>query len=96
MKKTLICLVISLGVASSLLFLEGKSFYRLLDLKFYDLQMNLRKPPAQDQRILFVEMDEEAIRSLGRWPWPRETNARLIETLTELGAKQIIFDVTLP
>jgi adenylate cyclase len=94
MKKTAICLILSLGVASLLLFLESKPFYQILDLKLYDLQMNLRKPPAEDPRILFVEMDEEAINNLGRWPWPRSVFAHIIDTLNSLGARQIIFDVT--
>ena len=94
MKKTAICLILSLSVASLLLFLESKPFYKILDLKLYDLQMNLRKPPAQDPRILFVEMDEEAINNLGRWPWPRNIFAHIIDTLDSLGARQIIFDVT--
>ena len=94
MKKTVICLIISLGVASLFLFLESKPFYQILDLKLYDLQMNLRKSPAEDPRILFVEMDEEAINSLGRWPWPRSVFAHIIDTLDSLGARQIVFDVT--
>ncbi len=94
MKKTVICLIISLGVACSLVFLERSSFYQILNLKLYDLQMNLRKPPDQDPRILFVEMDEEAINTLGRWPWPRNILAHIIDTLASLGARQIIFDIT--
>ena len=94
MKKTIICLVISFLVASTLLFLENKPFYQILDLKLYDLQMTLRKPPAEDPRILFVEMDEEAIHNLGRWPWPRNVFAHMVDTLHSLGARQIIFDVT--
>ncbi len=94
MKKSIICLIISLSVASLLLFLEGKPFYQILDLKLYDLQMNLRKDPVQDPRILFVEMDEEAINNLGRWPWPRNIFANIINTLDALGARQIVFDIT--
>ena len=94
MKKVVICLILSLGIAFLLLFLENKPFYQILDLKLYDLQMNLRKPPAQDPRILFVEMDDKAIHYLGRWPWPRNVFATIIDTLHSLGAQQILFDVT--
>jgi len=84
----------SIGIALSLLFLETQNFYKVLDLKLYDLQMVTRQTPAQDDRILFVEMDNEAIDNLGRWPWPRNIFANLTNTLNDLGAKQIIFDVT--
>jgi len=94
MKKTTICLLISLGIVSLLLLLENRPFYQILDLKLFDLQMNLRKAPAQDQRILFVEMDDMAVDQLGRWPWPRNIFANIVNTLHSLGAKQIVFDVT--
>jgi len=94
MKKTAICLLISLGIASLLLFLENKTFYQTLHLKLYDLQMNMRKAPVQDRRILFVEMDDATIDHLGRWPWPRNIFATILDTLHSLGAKQVLFDVT--
>jgi len=94
MKKATICLLISLGIASFLFLLENKPFYQILDLKLFDLQMNLRKAPAQDERILFVEMDDVAVDQLGRWPWPRNIFANMIDTLQSLGARQVVFDVT--
>ena len=94
MKKTAICLVISFGVAFLLLWLEGNPVYQVLDLKLYDVRMNLRRAPAEDPRVLFVEMDEEAVNNLGRWPWPRNIFAHIVDTLNALGARQIIFDVT--
>ncbi len=93
-KKVSLCLLISLLIATSLVLIERHPFYQLLELKLYDLQMNLRTPPKQDERILFVEMDEEAIENLGRWPWPRNIFANIINTLNSLNAKQVIFDVT--
>lgn len=94
MKKIIISLAISLSVCVILLLLNNIPFYRMLELKLYDLRINLSSPIPQDERIVYVEMDEEAIRQLGRWPWPRDINACLIDTLKSLGAKQIIFDVT--
>jgi len=94
MKKTAICLIISFGIAFLLLALADKPFYQILDQKLYDLQMNLRTSPVQDPRILFVEMDDDAIDQLGRWPWPRNVFANITNTLTALGARQILFDVT--
>lgn len=93
-KRFAICLSISLSVAALLTFFESHPFYHLLELKLYDLRMNLRTPPRQDPRILFVEMDDEAIANLGRWPWPRNIFANMLNTLESLGARQIVFDVT--
>ena len=94
MKKAALCLLISFGITFLLVSLANKPFYQILDQKLYDLQMNLRQPPAQDPRILFGEMDDAAIEQLGRWPWPRNVFANITNTLNALGARQIIFDVT--
>ena len=94
MKKIVICLIISLFIALALTLLSPLPFFQTIENKLYDLQMILRDQPIQDERILFVEMDEESIQNIGRWPWPRDYNAFIIDTLMSLGARQILFDVT--
>jgi len=62
------------------------------DLLFYDLQLGQwSKPPAPD--IVIVAIDEKSLTELGRWPWPRERHARLIDILSEAGAKAIALDI---
>lgn len=79
-------------ILSSLLF---KGLYETFELKTVDLRFQLRRGSLpQRQDIVFVEMDEEAIQDLGRWPWPRETFAHIIDVLNSLEAKAILFDVT--
>jgi EAL domain-containing protein (putative c-di-GMP-specific phosphodiesterase class I)/CHASE2 domain-containing sensor protein len=43
--------------------------------------------------IVFVKIDDKALRGVGRWPWPRRTHAELIDRLTAAGANRIVFDV---
>lgn len=43
--------------------------------------------------IAIVKVDNESLRQVGRWPWPRRKQAQLIERLTQAGAKRIFFDV---
>jgi EAL domain-containing protein (putative c-di-GMP-specific phosphodiesterase class I)/CHASE2 domain-containing sensor protein len=43
--------------------------------------------------IVIVAVDDLSLKQVGRWPWPRSTQARLTERLTEAGAKRIFFDV---
>ncbi len=50
-------------------------------------------PHAPDPRILIVGIDDASVRTLGRWPWPRERHAALIERLTEAGATVVGYDV---
>jgi len=59
---------------------------------FYDTQMKMARMDAPSQLVL-VDIDEESIARLGRWPWPREVHARLVERLTEANVAVIGMDV---
>jgi EAL domain-containing protein (putative c-di-GMP-specific phosphodiesterase class I)/CHASE2 domain-containing sensor protein len=43
--------------------------------------------------IVVIKIDDDSLRELGRWPWPRRYHAQLIDALTKAGAKRIFFDV---
>jgi len=47
-------------------------------------------------QIVVVKIDDESLRRYGNWPWSRRVHARLVDRLTEAGAKGIYFDVTFP
>ncbi len=48
--------------------------------------------PAQS-RVAVVDIDEESIRRLGQWPWPRTDLARLTRRLAAAGAQAVVFDI---
>lgn len=62
----------------------------------YDLRLSLTARDTPDPRIVLVAIDEKSLAALGRWPWPRETHARLIRALRAAGARVIAFDVEFP
>ncbi|MEW6166257.1 MAG: serine/threonine-protein kinase [Pseudomonadota bacterium] len=62
--------------------------FQSLERHTYDLGVRARDR-APSERIAVIAIDEESIADLGRWPWPRELQARLIDTLAEGGAKVI-------
>lgn len=66
-------------------------FWRL-DLVVYDLYLSGPTRPAP-RDVLLVAIDEESLRQLGRWPWPRSTHAALIEALTAAGVRAIALDI---
>lgn len=61
----------------------------------YDLQLGFLSSYASDD-VVIVAIDERSLEALGRWPWPRELHARLVEQLTLAGARAIVFDVLFP
>jgi adenylate cyclase len=45
--------------------------------------------------VRVVEIDDESLTRLGRWPWPRAKLARMIEKLTDAGAAVVALDIVL-
>ena len=43
--------------------------------------------------IVIVKVDDESLRDVGRWPWPRRYHAELVDRLTQAGASRIFFDI---
>ena len=48
---------------------------------------------TDERRLIIVDIDERSLAELGPWPWPRATQARLMQTLAEAGVRQQVFDV---
>ena len=44
--------------------------------------------------IVLVKIDDQSLRKVGRWPWPRRYDAQLTDRLTAAGAKRIFFDLS--
>jgi adenylate cyclase len=62
--------------------------------KTIDWRMLNRGIAKGSDRIAILAVDDESIRLEGRWPWPRDKTARLIDrTLINYGAKLLTFDM---
>jgi len=62
------------------------------DQLLYDAQLRYTERPAAND-VVIVAIDEESLAALGRWPWPRDIHARLVDRLSQEGAKAIALDV---
>jgi len=62
--------------------------FQSLERAFYDwgVRSTDRSP---SEKIAVIAIDDESINNLGRWPWPRDLHAELINRLTQGGAKVI-------
>jgi len=54
----------------------------------YDAGVRMTSKPPSD-RIAVIAIDETSIANIGRWPWPREVQAKLIDQLVAAKAKVI-------
>ena len=70
----------------------GQGWFRPVDDRLYDLALPL-VAPAADDRILIVEIDDESLAEIGRWPWDREQHARLFDVLAKAQPAAIGYDV---
>jgi len=75
------------------LFLVGISFLDLVELKTFDLRFISRGTLKPSPTVVMAAIDEKSLDGEGRWPWPRSKFARLVDILSEDGAKVIGFDV---
>ncbi len=47
----------------------------------YDYRVTLTMPNTVDERIVIIDIDEKSLAELGRWPWGRDTMAKLTNQL---------------
>lgn len=83
----------AITTAVLLLYIAGNPLLDAIELKTYDMRLlKLASKPSED-RIAIAAIDEKSIAALGRWPWSRDTMARIVDRLNTLGARVIVFDV---
>lgn len=63
-------------------------FFRNIENRFYDFASTSTARQPSD-RIAIIAIDDESIANIGRWPWPRDVHAKLIDQLAGVNAKTI-------
>jgi adenylate cyclase len=75
------------------LFFFDLPFLRFMELKTLDLRIASRGTMQTGNETVIAVIDEKSLTELGRWPWPRTTIARLVDSLKAYGAKSVGFDI---
>lgn len=68
-------------------------FSDALDERSSDLAWRWTAQRADERRVLIVDIDERSLQEIGPWPWPRTTQARLIERLAQAGVALQVYDI---
>lgn len=63
-----------------------------LERRFYDFGSTSTSRQPSD-RIAIIAIDDQSIANIGRWPWPRDVQAQLIDLLAAAKAKTIVHTV---
>jgi len=86
-------LLLSVFLAHALKWHEWELINRFESIA-YDFRLLLTMPETPDDRIVIVEIDEKSLAAEGRWPWPRDKVARLVDQLVDYyGVRLVAFDV---
>src|SRR3984885_4173896 len=64
-----------------------------LRVRSFDLFQVLRPREQTSRPVAIVDIDEDSLKAIGQWPWPRATIADLVTRITQLGAITIGFDI---
>ncbi|MES1977626.1 MAG: serine/threonine-protein kinase [Pseudomonadota bacterium] len=76
-------------VVVAVLFLHGfTDFFGTLERRYYDFASTSTSRQPSD-RIAVIAIDDQSIANIGRWPWPRDVHAQLIDQLASARAKTI-------
>ncbi len=81
------------GLAWLFLHLAAGSVLARLEERSGDLVWNLSADRRDERRLIVVDVNEESLKEIGPWPWPHATQAKLVDKIAALGARQQIFDI---
>ena len=63
-----------------------------IDFYLHSMRSAINIHPASDA-IVIVKIDNESLKKIGNWPWSRAEHGKLVDNLSRLGARQIMFDL---
>ena len=84
---------ILLGFALLIFLADSFHLFEAQELGFIDLRFQLRGSREPHPGIVIVEIDDESIRRIGHWPWPRGYHATLLNVLSAYKPRFILYDV---
>ncbi|MFZ5502155.1 MAG: CHASE2 domain-containing serine/threonine-protein kinase [Pseudomonadota bacterium] len=78
----------SLLVVLLFVFVANSDLIQSLERKAYDVAVRASSHAPSD-KVAVIAIDEQSIANLGRWPWPREIHARMVDILAAGHAKVV-------
>lgn len=63
------------------------------ELTLLDYRFKARGPQSVSDNIVLINIAQDSIEQIGRWPWDRSWHATLITVLKEFGVKAVLYDV---
>lgn len=80
-------------LAWAVLAVVAPSGFRQADERTTDAVWQLGASSTPERRVVVVDIDDASIQRIGPWPWPRQTQAKLVEQLRAQGAALQLHDL---
>jgi adenylate cyclase len=68
-------------------------FMQRLEWAMQDARFKVREKRKPHPDIVIIGIDDESLKALHQWPWPRRIHARLIRALEKTPPKALLFDI---
>ena len=94
-KQLLANLFLAFSAATLIVLCAPLEIFQRLQLSFLDSAFRLRQEVPARSPVVIVEITDEDISRVGRWPWDRSWHAAMVRTLSDLGARSIYYDTVL-
>jgi len=88
-----IAILVPLLVAGLFAGLNLIDFYSGAERGVYDLLLHVKPAIAQEESLLFLDIDDTSIAEVGQFPWSRDIMADGLIVLKEFGASYAVFDI---
>jgi signal transduction histidine kinase len=89
-------LSVAVLIAAIALRIVDPSTMERLRLAYFDFEQSAWPRALQDRHVVIVDIDQASLTSVGQWPWPRSTVARLTNAIADMQPAAIGFDILLP
>ncbi len=96
-KSPLVTVAIGLFVVATITYFNRAGRLESIELGASDrliYRSGASQPPTGS--VVIARIDDKSIADLGRWPWGRDVEARLVQALTDYQAAVVGFDVMMP
>ena len=80
-------------LAGILAYYFGLPLLDVIELKTIDMRFLTRERITPGPEVVLAVIDEKSVAREGKWVWPRSKIAKLVDKLSEAGARTIAFDI---
>ena len=74
-------------------YISGIYFFEIIELKTVDYRFIARGDLTPGTNVVLAVVDEKSLDTEGQWVWPRSKFGKLVNRLSDAGAKVIGFDI---